>query len=302
MAITDVVILYEDAIEEAKAEKGAVRRSAHRVLLAKTDTKNPSFVEIAEDESDWPGLGNAKIPKVNDEFYFGTYQMFVASRRFSWFKGTERGVQIDVKYESRNPEYDDGSQSDSPSNDSGTWRRITISSSQLTVPASESQDIDGETAKPITNFAGDPVDGLEEETAIATVTYVNNYAENPNLPGFYDWLNKINQTPFLGAPIRTLRFTGFSADFDDASQLWKVSVELTFNPKEWRTGYYNAGYNELVGGQRRAILDARGNPVSSPVALDDVGAAKTPGEDPDILYAYPYEQKDFSTMLSDLRI
>ena len=302
MAITDVVVLYEDAIEEAKAEKGSVRRSATRVLLAKTDAKNPSFVEIAEDESDWPGLGNAPIPKVNDEFYFGEYQMFVASRRFSWFKGTERGVQIDVRYESRNVDYDDESDSDNPTSDGGTWRRITISSSQITVPASESQDIDGETAKPITNMAGDPVDGLEEETAVATMTYTNNYAENPNLPGFYDWMNKINQVQFLGAPIRTLRFTGFNAEFDDLSQLWRVSVELTFNPKEWRIGYYNAGYNELASGQRRAILDARGNPVSSPVPLDDVGAAKAVGEDPDILYAYPYEQKDFSTMLADLRI
>lgn len=302
MAITDVVVLYEDAVEEAKAEKGAVRRSATRVLLAKTDARNPFFAEIAEDESDWPGLGNTPIPKMNDEVYFGEYQMFVASRKFSWFKGTERGVQIDVRYESRNVDYDDDSNSDNPTSDGSTWRRITVSSSQITVPASESQDIDGETAKPITNMAGDPVDGLEEETAVATMTYTNNYAENPNLSGFYEWMNKINQVQFLGAPIRTLRFTGFNAEFDDLSQLWRVSVELTFNPKEWKIGYYNAGYNELVSGQRRAILDARGNPVSSPVPLDDIGAAKTVGEDPDILYAYPYEQKDFSTMLADLRI
>ena len=99
MAITDVVILYEDAVEEAKGDKGLVRRSGQRVLLAKTDTKNPSFTDIATDTSTWPGLGNKKVPQINDEFYFGEYKLFVASRRFSWYKGTERGVQIDVRYE-----------------------------------------------------------------------------------------------------------------------------------------------------------------------------------------------------------
>jgi hypothetical protein len=85
MAITDVVILYEDAVEEAKADKGKVRRSGSRVLLAKTDTKNPSFTDVAESTATWPGLGNAKIPQINDEFQFGAYKLYVASRRFSWF-------------------------------------------------------------------------------------------------------------------------------------------------------------------------------------------------------------------------
>lgn len=302
MAITDVVVLYEDALEESKAEKGAVRRSATRVLVAKTSERNPSFSEVAEDESGWPGLGGDPIPKINDKLMFGEYELYVASRKLSWFDGTEHNVRIDVRYESRNVDYDDESGSDNPSSNAQTWRRITISSSQVTVPASESQDVDGGSAKPITNMAGDPVDGLEEETAIATMTYTNNFVEFPKLDAFYDWMNKTNQGTFLGAPPRTLRFTGFNAEFDDLSQLWRVGVQLTFNPKEWKIGYYNAGLNQLEDGQRRAILDDRGNPVSSPVALDDVGAAKAPGADPDILYAYPYEQKNFSNLLADLGI
>lgn len=302
MPITDVVILYEDAIEEAKADKGAVRRSGQRVLLAKHSDKNPSFVEVAEDTNTWPGLNNKTIPKINEPFDFGIYRMYVASRKLSWFKGTERGVQIDVKYESRNVDYDDKEDSDKPGENPSTWRRISISSSQLTVPASESQEIDGQPAKPIVNSAGDPVDGLEEETAIAVMKYTNSYAPDPNLPKFYEYMNTTNQSKFLGAEPRTLRMTGFNADFDDATQLWSVSVELTYNPKQWRIAYYDAGYNELVGGTRRAIVDERGNPVGSPVPLDNTGEAKPIGQDPDILYAYPYEQKNFSNLLKDLRI
>lgn len=299
MAITDVVILYEDAVEEAKGDKGLVRRSAQRVLLAKTDTKNPSFTDIATSTQAWPGLGNAKVPQINDEHYFGTYKMYVASRRFSWFKGTERGVQIDVRYESVD---EDGEQEKPEQDDPTTWKQISISSSQITVPASESRDVEGALPKPIVNSAGDPVDGLEEETAIAVLKYTNNFAVNPDLPKFYDYLNTVNQSKFLGAEPRTLRVTGFSADFDDATQIWKVALELTYNPKEWRIGYYDAGFNELVGGERKVIKDKQGNPVSSPVPLDNTGQAKAIGQDPDILYVYPYEKKNFDNMLNDLRI
>jgi hypothetical protein len=96
--------------------------------------------------------------------------------------------------------------------------------------------------------------------------------------------------------------TGFTADFDDATQLWSVTVELTYNPKQWRIGYYDAGFNELVGGERVVIKDKAGNPVSSPVPLDNTGQAKPVGQDPDLLYAYPYEQKNFANLLAELRI
>jgi hypothetical protein len=172
----------------------------------------------------------------------------------------------------------------------------------VTVPANESRDEEGINPKPITNSASDPVDGLEEETAIAVMKYTNSYAPDPNLPGFYEWLNTVNQTPFLGAAKNTLRMTGFTADFDDATQLWSVTVELTYNPKQWRIGYYDAGFNELVGGERVVIKDKAGNPVSSPVPLDNTGQAKPVGQDPDLLYAYPYEQKNFANLLAELRI
>ncbi len=300
MAITDVVILYEDAVEEAKAEKGCVRRLGQRVLLAKTDTKNPSFTDIAENTSQWPGLGNQKIPQINDEHMFGTYKLFVRSRKFSWFKGTENGVQIDVQYESVDEE--EGQQQEPPNEDPQTWKRISISSSQVTVPATKGREVDDLNPEPITNSAFDPVDGLEEETAIAVMKYTNTFAVNPNLPKFYDYLNTTNDAPFLGAAKNTLRVTGFSADFDDATQVWQVSLEITYNPKEWKIDYYDAGFNEIKDGKKQAIVDDRGNPVSQPVALDNTGAAKGVGYPPDILTVYPYESKNFANMLNDLRI
>lgn len=299
MAITDVVILYEDAVEEAKGDKGAVRRSGQRVLLAKTDTKNPSFTDIATSEATWPGLGNQKVPKINDEFFFGDYKMYVASRRFSWYKGTERGVQIDVRYESVD---EDGEQEKPEQDDPTTWKQISISSSQITIPATIGKEVDEDNPQPIHNSAFDPVDGLEEETALAAMKYTNNFAVNPDLPKFYDWLNTTNDSPFLGAAKNTLRMTGFSADFDDATQVWKVSVELSYNPRQWRIGFFDVGFNEIAGGKKQAILDQRGNPVSQPVPLDDTGAAKGIGYPPDIKYIYPYEEKNFANLLNDLRI
>ena len=40
----------------------------------------------------------------------------------------------------------------------------------------------------------------------------------------------------------------------------------------------------------------------SPVPLDNTGQAKPVGQEPDLLYVYPYEQKNFSNLLADLRI
>jgi hypothetical protein len=38
------------------------------------------------------------------------------------------------------------------------------------------------------------------------------------------------------------------------------------------------------------------------VPLDNTGQAKPVGQEPDLLYVYPYEQKNFSNLLADLRI
>jgi hypothetical protein len=76
-----------------------------------------------------------------------------------------------------------------------------------------------------------------------------------------------------------------------------VSVEWTYNPSDWRIRYYDVGYHEIVSGERQAIMDKGGNPVSKPVPLNADGSAKAVGEDPDVLTIKPYDEKDHTIML-----
>lgn len=319
MAFYDVVVLHEDAFEELKSGKDRGTFTISRQLLAKSDTPNPSFVIIGTSTATWPGLGGEAIDQLNALRNFDGIVARCSSRKFSWLSGTENGVLIDLKYEGLSPyENTDGGGSEQPRElESETWRRISISTSQITQPAS-----DPETGRGFTNSAGDPVDGLEEETSLAVLRYTNEFNPNPALHRIWYWLNTCNSNVFLGAEEYTLRVTGFSAEFDDKSMLWKTAIELTYNPKSWVIKYYDAGFNELVsdgagGYNRKAILDTAGNPVSQPVPLNGMGGQATIAEpasqaygkgvfykltDAATLRAPPYKQDNFDLMLSDLRM
>lgn len=319
MAFYDVVVLHEDAFEESKGGKDRGTFTISRQLLAKSDTKNPSFVSIGNSTATWPGLGGEAIDQLNALRNFDGIVARCSSRKFSWLSGTENGVLIDLKYEGLSDyENNDGGGSEQPRElETVTWRRISISTSQITQPAS-----DPETGRGFCNSAGDPVDGLEEETAIAVLKYTNEFNPNPALHKIWKWLNTCNSNVFLGAEEYTLRVTGFSAEFDDKSMLWKTALEITYNPKSWVIKYYDAGFNEIVddgagGYKRKAILDTAGNPVGQPVPLNGMGGQASVAEpfsqaygkgvfykltDAATLRAPPYKQDNFDLMLSDLRM
>jgi hypothetical protein len=324
MAFYDVVVLYEDAFEESKSGNDRATFMVRRTLLAKSDTPNPSFVAIGTSTASWPGLGGQPIDQINTLRNFDGIVARCSSRSFSWMSGTENGVKIDLTYEGLSPyENTDSGGSEQPKTlQTVTWRRISLSTSQMSVPATDPA------GRSFCNSAGDPVDGLEEESSLCTLKYTNEYNPNPALHQIWQWLNYCNSKQFLGAQPYTLRVTGFSAEFDDGSMLWKTSLELTYNPKTWAISYYDAGFNEIIsdGGDppnytRKAIKDASGNPVSQPVPLNGQGG-QAPLESPEEagqfkdetrggffvltqaaqLSAEPYPKKDFNLMLSDLRM
>ncbi len=319
MAFYDVVVLYEDAFEESKGGKDRGTFTIRRTLLAKSNTPNPSFVAIATSTATWPGLGGEAIDQLNALRNFDGITARCSGRKFSWYTGTESGVQIDMTYEGLSPyENNDSGGSEQPRTlETDTWRRFSISTSQMTQPAS-----DPETGRGFTNSAGDPVDGLEEETSLAVLKYTNEFNPNPNLAAIWRWLNVCNDSEYLGAEEYTLRVTGFSAEFDDKSMLWKTSLELTYNPKSWVIKYYDAGFNEIVsdgaGGYiRKAILDNAGNPVGQPVPLNGMGGKAVVAEPFSQAYgkgvfyklsaaatlrAPPYKQDNFNLLLSALRM
>jgi len=323
MGFYDVTILHEDAFEEAKSGKDRATFSINRTLLAKSDTPNPSFVTIGNSTASWPGLGGEKIDQINALRNFDGIIARCSSRKFSWYSGTEHGVKIELKYEGLSSyENTDGGGSQQPKElQSSSWRRISISTSQVTVPATD------EDGKSFCNSAGDPVDGLEEETAIGVFKYTNEFNPDPALNRIWHWLNTCNSIPYLGAAKYTLRVTGFSAEFDDQAMLWKTSLELTYNPKTWALIYYDAGMHKAVGSgfptvtyTREVIKDKFGNPVTEPVPLNGLGgeaAITVPSLVFDFrdarfkhfvtaeaaqLRAKPYPEKDFNLMLSDLRM
>jgi hypothetical protein len=290
MAIRTVRQLRSFEFKEAKSDKGSIQYTASVELLVICDAA-PDFGAIKNDTATWPEFFGRKIPQINDIENVGGIEFRVTGRDFSYYDGdNEFCVKIVVSFDSKPA--DDSDKEENPSDEDLTWLKISLQALQERRPASESDPF-----RPPLNSASDPVDGLEEDTALLRLTFTNTNVPSPNFPLLFTYLNTCNQTEFLGAAPYTLRVTGYGAEFDQKNQVWSVSVEYTYNPSDWKIRYFDVGYNELVNGERQAILDKSGNPVSKPVALDPAGTAKAVGQEPDILTILPYDQKDLTTML-----
>jgi hypothetical protein len=295
MAIRTVRQLRSFRFTEKKSDKGSIQYSGSVELLIICDAA-PDFGAIKNDDSTWPEFSNRPIPQVNDNENVGGILFFVTGRDFEYYDDeNEFCVKATIQYDSK-PEVDN----DEPdkTDEERTWLKISIQSLQERRPASESnQDDPNVPIRPPVNSAGDPVDGLEEDTALLRLTFTNSNATAPDFPTLFSYLNTCNQTTFLGAEPYTLRVTGYGADFDQKNQVWSVSVEWTYNPADWRIRYFDVGYHEIVDGERRAIMDKGGNPVSKPVPLNPDGSAKYVGYPPDMLTIKPYDEKDHTIML-----
>jgi len=317
MAITDARILRSVKITETKGEKGSIQYSATEDYLVICDQKNPNFNDIMTNEAVWPNLGGGKLPQIDDEITLSGNTLYVTSRDLSYYKDNERAVVMSVRYDAKDDEAGGGG--DPSSGDQDAWQRIQVQSADVSKPArgwrslAGSKDVEGQSGKPAINSAGDPVDGLEEEASMLRFTYTNTIAANPNFEALALYANKCN---FSGMRILgvfcsyyTLRCTGFNAQYDQKNNTWSVTVEILYNPDGWEIRFYDAGFNEIVGGERQAILDKRGNPISSPCALDGNGRAVAPGvitdsEDggPAMRVLYPYVSTDLQNMFNQARI
>jgi hypothetical protein len=295
MAIRTVRQLRSFQFNETKSEKGSIQYAGSVELLIICDAA-PDFGAIKNDTSTWPEFYNRKIPQVNDKENVGGIEFYVTGRDFEYYDDeNEFCVKATIQYDSK-PDAD----SDEPgkTDEERTWLKISMQSLQERRPASESnQENPNDPIKPPLNSAGDPVDGLEEDTALLRLTFTNSNATAPDFLALFSYLNTCNQTAFLGAAPYTLRVTGYGADFDQKNQVWSVSVEWTYNPSDWKIRYYDVGYHEIVNGERLAIMDKSGNPVSKPVPLNADGSAKAVGEDPRVLSIKPYDEKDHTIML-----
>ena len=317
MAIVDARILQSLTLSERKGDKGTKQYSATQEFLVLSDTKHPAFGDILENTQSFANLNGNSLPQVDDEVTEAGIRFFVTSRDLSYFKDNERAVKMTVRYDAKDEEGDE--QPDPPDGtDPETWQRITIQTQQITKPAMgwptlaaaiAAAAIDNDLPR---NSAGDPVDGIEEDTALVRMTYTNTQVTNPNFAKLNEYTNTCNDNEFLGGIAYTVRCTGWSGEYDQRNNVWQISVEFLYNPKDWSIEFYDVGFNELKevepGGfrARLAILDVRGNPVNQPVALNGNGQAEPiPNTGPVSLglrYIFPYAAVNMNNLWNDCRV
>ena len=317
MAIIDVRILRTLEVSESKADKQTIQLTGTQDLLFISDEKDPAFDSILDDESNWPNLGNAKVPQIDDEAVVKGVKVYVTSRKLSYYKDNERAVVMTIRYDAKAEEKEELPTPEQT--DAETWQRITVASVPVTKPAVgwgtralvPAENDAGDNGAGAQNSAGDPVDGLEEESSLVRYTYTNTQVLLPNFLELQRYTNRCNDGAFLGAEDYKVRMAGWSAEYDQKNNVWVVSVEFLYNPDGWQITYFDAGYNEIVDGERRAILDKAGNPVSKPVPLNGVGGAEvingSPSEGqkpvtPVTLELYPYKVANMGALFANCGI
>lgn len=317
MAISDARVLRSLRLTEQKADKGSIQFSATEDYLLLFDAKNPLFQEALDDATTWDNLGNKKLPQIDDEVTISGTTLYCTSRELQAYEDNDRSLVMSVRYDSKDAEA--GGEGE-PGGDPEAWKRLQVQSVDLDVPArgwrglGSANDANPITAKPAINSAGDPVDGLTKQTSMLRFTYTNTIARNPNFEALTDYVNKCNFGGMtllgIGMSSYTVRCTGFNASYDQKNNTWSVTVELLYNPRGWEISFYDAGFNEIdANGDRVAILDKRGNPVSSPVALDGQGKAVVPqviedqeNRGPFVRLLYPYIATELQNMFKNARI
>ena len=303
MAIVSVHQLRSFEYSESKGSKGSVDMKGSVEFLARFDGE-VDFNVLVEDQTVWAGLGNRTIPLINDLEFIGGIPFYVTSRKFAYFKGDEqeRAAKITIEYDNKREDPQDPDEEKPEGTDAETWKKITVTTEQQQVPLTDEGPDGTAGGEPARNSAGDPVDGLTENRCLVKLTYTNSQVRDPNFAWLLSFTNKTNRNEFLGCTRRTLLCQGFNSDYDDKRQLWTISVEWLYDPKQHVVTYYDQGFNEKINGERRAILDAAQNPVSRPVPLSNgvaVPIELTTAYGPGVananlkkLYAYPYKEVD----------
>lgn len=311
MAITDVRELRSFEFSESLEAKGKVTLQGSVELLALHDSV-PDFGALAEDSTSWANLSGGSIPQVGDLRLVAGVLFKVKGRKFAFYKGddADRAVKITLSYEAQK---EDTEQPTPEEEEQESWRRLSVSTEQKECPLDD-HGANGEfnnDPKAAKNSAGDPLDGLTENRCLLRYKYTNTKVATPNFNALTSYVNTTNDAPFIGGARRTMLCLGYNADYDDKQSLWTVSVEWLYDPKGHVVTVWDAGFNEIVNGERRAILDQRGNPVSKPVPLDGAGAAVAIGQLTPPSYAannmaqltfYPYPEKSHSNIFSEAGI
>jgi hypothetical protein len=306
MGILDVRRIRKVALTETTTAAGVRSYTGSEELLVILDDPLTTFEEIANSTAAWPNIGGV-IPQLGSAILYSGTLLNVTSRKFSYpDEDNDRIIGLTINYESREQE-DEGNEEPKPPD---SFLNMSVSAVVSTVPArgwfsrdEVPQFSSSEEGKPALNSADDPVDGLTEEVSMVKFSYTNTICDDPDFEALLSYSNTCNDGTFLGGTDYTVKFNGYSAEYDQKNGSWSVSVEFLYNPKGWAIEYYDVGFNELPNVfERAAIVDKAGNPVSKPVALNLDGTAKDVGEEPDTRKLFPYKVADFRNIFSNCRI
>ena len=316
--VVEVDQLHDTTVTETMTDKGAIEWTAKESYLVKLNARNSNFVAVADS-----GL----VPQVGDNGSFGSRVLHVHTRTFSYYKNNPTMCHVEVQYVGKQAdaltpsEHQNESQEnnerepDNAAEDPESWQKITVTTEQRQTLLTD-HGIGGLLPTeglgkglfggvPATNKAGDPIDGLTEDRALVKLVYADPNVNAPNFKNLLSYVNRINSDDFLGGQERTVRCMGFNADYDQKGNAWSISLEFLYDPKEHKVSCYNAGFNQKVGNERKAIMtDDNLHPVSKPVALKADGTVMPIADaaDPEnliLLDFYPYRVKEFKNIWDD---
>lgn len=181
------------------------------------------------------------------------------------------------------------------------WQRadkFSFAGSTTTGPAIVHYNEGFNTPKFILNSAGDPLEGAEKEQSEWRIQISGN-RQTFNYAQAMAYVNSVNSDTWSGAPPGTVKCQSISGtkEVEQANgaevSYWSVTTELAYRVEGWTLKLWDVGYQEIVSGKRRKILDKLNEPVADPVALSN-GVAKSPGQPPDMLTFKVYKELPFN--------
>lgn len=316
MAITEIRPLRALRLTESLDPRGRIQVTASEELLIVSDTANPEFRDIATSPTALPPYG-APVPGIGMRITYGGYVLVCSNRQWSYYdEDNEFLVKLVAEYTSLSETQEEPNKPEGQATpEAEAWQNITLETYAIEKPARgwKSRDDVGTIERgiiddirtPALNAAGDAMDGLTMQTAGLRMTYLNSNVSSPNFEKLLEYVNTCNDGEWLGASDYTVRIGGYRSDYDQKNQTWSVSVEFVYDPSGQQVRYINAGFNEKIAGERRAITDKAGNPVTKPVPLKDNGEAvplASVATDVNELALYPYAAKNFDNFFDECGI
>ena len=146
----------------------------------------------------------------------------------------------------------------------------------------------------ITNSAGDPLEGLEREREEVAWSLVKCYETDLDFAFAALVAGYINNNTWAGRAAKTVKCYLKSAKKQSISRLdgaadgqtldyIEAHWEFRYDPDTWTCKPWDVGFMEKVGGERKTIVGNDGKPVKQPVALNNDGTKKTPGQKPTVI-------------------